>query len=299
MNKLACLLLFWANIVFAAPAIKIVVPFASGSAADYTARALQETLSVELGRPFVIEYRPGAGGQVGATQVATNKNPETVLMVHSSALGVANAIGHTQYNLERDLIPVAYLGTVPLVLVTSSQIKNIPDRTVFYGSAGIGSGTHLNGDAFGKVVKKNFVHVPYKGSAALLPDLIAGRIDISFEFWPTVIQHIESGQLNAVAVLSNKRLQQMPNIPTFQELGYKNFGFASWIVVMANSTANPDDVRAIQSALSKILQDPVQSQPFRNAGLVTDVKQLQQTQQIITQEIARYQRYFKEAGSLQ
>jgi tripartite-type tricarboxylate transporter receptor subunit TctC len=300
MKKLICLFLLSASVAFANDPIKIVVPFAPGSATDGAAKAIQQTVGKELDRPFVLDHKPGAGGQIGTAIVANNKGKDTVLLVHSAGLGINNATPHSQYNLERDLIPVAYLGYIPLVLVSNPKLKAIPDnRPVYYGSAGVGSGTHLNGEAFGRLTKKDFVHVPYKGSSAVLPDLLSGQLDISFEFWPTVIQHVEAGKLNAIAVLSRQRLPQMPNVPTFRELGYKDFGFDTWIVVMANSTANPDDIRAIQQALIKVLQDPTQSQAFRNAGLVTDVKQVLQTQQIITQEIARYQRYFKEYGSLQ
>lgn len=300
MKKIIWLCLFCTCGAFANDAIKIVVPFAPGSATDGAAKAIQQTVGKELNRTFVLDHKPGAGGQIGTAIVANNKSKDTVLLVHSAGLGINNASPHSQYNLDRDLIPVAYLGYIPLVLVSTPKVKTIPsDRPVYYGSAGVGSGTHLNGEAFGRLTKKNFVHVPYKGSSAVLPDLLSGQLDISFEFWPTIIQHVETGKLNAIAVLSRQRLPQMPNVPTFQELGYKNFGFDTWIVVMANSTADPDDIRTIQQALTKVLQDPTQSQPFRNAGLVTDPKQLLQTQQIMSQEIARYQRYFKEYGSLQ
>jgi tripartite-type tricarboxylate transporter receptor subunit TctC len=300
MKKFICLCLLSASVAFANESIKIVIPFAPGSATDAAAKAIQQTVGKELNRAFVLDHKPGAGGQIGTAIVANNKGKETVLLVHSAGLGISNATPHSQYSLERDLVPVAYLGHIPLVLVSTPTLKTIPDsRPVFYGSAGVGSGTHLNGEAFGRLTKKNFVHVPYKGSSLVLPDLLSGQLDISFEFWPTVIQHVETGKLNAIAVLSKQRLPQMSNVPTFQELGYKDFGFNTWIVVMANSTADPDDIRDIQQALIKVLQDPTQSQAFRNAGLVTDVKQILQTSQIITQEIARYQRYFKQFGGLQ
>jgi tripartite-type tricarboxylate transporter receptor subunit TctC len=299
MNKLIWLFLIWTGATFADNTIKIVVPWTPG-ATDSVARVIQQTLGPEINRTFVIEHRPGASGQIGTAFVANNKSKETVLLFHSAGLGVTNAVPHSHYNLERDLIPVAYLGHIPLVLVANPQLKSIPDdRPVYYGSAGVRTSTHLNGEAFGRLVKKNFINIPYKGASAILPDLLSSQLDISFEFWPTVIQHIETNRLNAIAVLSRQRLPQLPNVPTFRELGYKDFGFDVWIVLMANSTADPDDIRAIQAGLTKILQDPVQSQVFRNAGLVTDVKQILQARPIMSQEILRYQRYFKEFGELQ
>lgn len=286
----------------------MVVPFPAGGGTDGAARAVHRELTKELSKQITIEYKTGAGGNIGATYVASNKTSEPTLLVTSAALGMQTALKRLPPEVLQDLQPIAYLGHIPLVLVSTnafpykdlSNWSKIPaDRPVFFGSAGIGTITHINGELLKSVINKDMVHVPYKGTIEVIPDLVAGRIDVSFEFLPTVISQIESGQLTPIAVVAERRLPQLPNVPTFKEKGFKNFGFISWQTVLVNASANPAEVKEIRAALNTIINSKTKSKSLTDAGLELNTEINANVDNFVASEVQRYQKQLKSIGNIQ
>ena len=289
-----------------AETIKIVVPFApSGSGPDAVAKVLQELLLEKVYQTSVIDYRPGAGGLIGISSVAKDKSNSTVLLVTSSAIAV-----HTESDpgILKDLIPVAYIGYYPLVLVATSKFpfknlknwNNLPtDYLITAGVGGTGSSAHLNTVYLKNITNKNIISVQYKGAAPVLPDLIAGRTDIGMQFLSNVSQYIDNEQLIALGVLSDKRIPQLPEVPTFNELGYKNFGFKTWIAVFANPTASTSDVEKIQKMLVAVLSNKEKSKIFQSTGIIIEPTKTLNLSTITNQEISKIHQYFQKYGNLE
>jgi tripartite-type tricarboxylate transporter receptor subunit TctC len=305
MKKLLIIMLLLSS-TLSAQTIKLVVPFApSGSGPDGVARVLQELLLDELGKASAIEYRPGAGGMVGISSVARDTSNSTVLLVTSSAIAIHQV---TQPNLSKDLIPIAYIGYYPIVLVANNRFaftklanwNTIPsDYLITAAVGGVGSSAHLNTIYLKNITNKNILSVQYKGAGPALIDLLGGRTDIGMQFLPNVSQYIDSKQLIAIGIINNKRLPQYPEIPTFDELGYKNFGFKTWIAVLANPNACRSELKKIEKMLVAVLSDKEKSKRFERIGLVIEPSQISNTRSIINRDSAKIQQYFDKYGTFE
>jgi tripartite-type tricarboxylate transporter receptor subunit TctC len=294
---LACLLICWcAN---AQPPIALVVPMSPGGPADALARTLEQTLTTALNRSIVVEVRAGAAGEIGAGHVA-KQDRGTVLLLASVSLATNNTEKNKLYNIDLDLQPVFYFGHMPTVLVTSSRLpyQNFQDiqkikKTLSYASGGVGTTSHLTGAELSRILQKDMIHVPYKGAGQAIVDLIGGNVDIRFMAGSVAFPYVQSGQLRALAVVSDQRLPQYPQIPTFRELGYENFGFKTWFMLLANKNANAQDLIEIRRILSRALTDRIGSQPYRELGLEYSVQDIDQAGSILKKEIARYRQFYQ------
>jgi tripartite-type tricarboxylate transporter receptor subunit TctC len=215
--------------------VRIVVGFASGSSSDILTRVIGQWLSDRLGQPFVIENRGGAGGTLGAEAVV-HAPPDGYTLL---ACGSADAVNATMYdklnyNFIRDIAPVATISRGPLVLVVhpSFPAKTIPEFMAYtkanpgkvaFGSAGVGTVAHMGGELFMAMAGVNMVHVPYRGLAPALTDLLSGQVQAIFSTTPPAIAHIEAGKLRAVAVTSAMRSEALPDLPTIGDFlpGYE------------------------------------------------------------------------------
>lgn len=267
------LLLAMASVAQAADVVKIVVPFNTGGAADLLARQLQKDLTGVVNKTFVVEYKPGASGDIAAAYVAGQK--ETTLMIQGPAL-IASLVNKepTTFN-ETQLQPLVYVGYVPFVMVTSqkSGLKSFQDiqrlssdRVINFGSSGTMSGTHLAGEIFKSATNKNFVHIPYKGSGQTFPDLISGNLDALFIHYNAVLPLIEGQRVNAIAVETEQRHPQLPGVPTFRELGIANIGHMGWLAVFVNSNSDVLEQAQIRDALIKILRDKNSASAYQSMG---------------------------------
>lgn len=286
------------KLAVAAEPITLVIPYAPGGPADSMGRALQQTLGTELNRTVVVETKPGASGEIGTAYVA-KKLDKTFLVLASTSLATNNIGKNVAYDLEQDLIPVAYLGHIPLVLVINQQLpfQNLTDviksqKNLKYGSSGNNTSSHLNGEQFQQLTQHPTTHIPYKGMGQALPDLINGNLDMAFMSWTMIFQFVESQRLRPMAVIAENRLPQLPTIPTFGELGYPQFGFKTFFLLLANRGADPADIENIQRALSKNLADPTLSIPYRNLGLIFHAKDLLKGRVILNKEIEKYRQNF-------
>jgi tripartite-type tricarboxylate transporter receptor subunit TctC len=263
-----------ASILHAQPAypqkpVSVLVGFAAGGGVDQMARAISTRLGEILGQPIVIDIRAGASGMIAAGFVAKSKpDGYTLLMGHVSSNAMVPAITPKMpYNAATDFTPIAMIGSVPQLVVVpmSSPAKTLPEfiamvqskkGTANYGSAGIATPPHFAGELFQMVTKTTMTHVPYKGGGASLTDLVAGQVDVGFDTVPTLLQQVKSGRLRALAVIGNKRISSLPDVPSTAELGLPDFEIGAWYMLMGPANL-PQDVRdALNQAVNKALQTP-------------------------------------------
>ncbi|MFJ4293159.1 Bug family tripartite tricarboxylate transporter substrate binding protein [Cupriavidus sp. NPDC089707] len=254
--------------------IALVVPFVAGGMTDVLARQLAKTMQKSLGQPVVVENRPGAGGIIGAEKVARSRPDGYTLMVTTTAHVVNPAITkQLPYNTERDFAPIAMLASTPNVLVVNPAVpaKNLQDllayarRTgsVSYGSAGTGGTTHLSGALLARRTGAPLLHVPYKGTAAAVNDLLGGQIQASFVDALTAVKYIQAGKLNAIAVTTKNRNAMLPNVPTIAEQGVAGYETEIWIGFYAPAGTPPDLV----ARLNKLAVNSMNESGFKDTLL--------------------------------
>ena len=248
--------------------VKIVVPFTAGSATDILARNFGQKLGELWGQPVIIENRPGAGGTIGAAIVAKSPADGYTLMVHSAAQAVNPAIyPDLPYDTTKDFVEVATLGGQPNVLVVApatgykttadliAAAKKAPG-TLNYGSAGTGSGTHINGEKFKLAAGIDVLHIPYKGTPEALTDTMAGRVTYFFSPISAALPNVKEGKLIALGVSTGKRSSALPNVPTIAEGGLQGFDYNLWIGMFAPAGTPAEVVAKINADVAKVVQMP-------------------------------------------
>jgi len=259
--------------------VHVTVPFTPGSATDISARAMQQKLSEFWGQPVIVDNRPGAGGMIGAAQVAKAPPDGYLLLVHSSGHAANPSIyAKLPYDTTKDLIgiaPVAGQATV-LVVAPSSGYKTLGELlaaakakpgTINFASAGSGSGTHLNGEKFKGMAGIDVVHIPYKGTPEALTDTIAGRVTYYFSPIAAALPHIRDGKLVALAVSTATRTSLLPDVPTVAEAGVPNFSFNLWTGMFAPAGTSPQVVDKIASDIQRAWADPELKARLAKIGL--------------------------------
>ena len=273
---LSLLLSFCALANASTDVIKIIVPFAPGGAGDAFSRQIQKDLGQALNQPVVLEFKLGAGGEVAAAYLASLPANETAYMLHGSGIINSLLLNKSLPFTEDQIRPLVGVGYLPFVMLTSNKSgirtfqdlqKMSIDQRLTFGSSGNLSSTHLAGEVFKSATGKNFVHVPYKGNNQALTDLIAGNIDcIFFLYTNSIQQHIESKKINAVAIGFNKRLTELPDVPTFNELGLPTINQLSWSAIFTNANGNVEEQNRVRDALIKILKS--NPQPYQELGWI-------------------------------
>jgi tripartite-type tricarboxylate transporter receptor subunit TctC len=248
--------------------VKIIVPFTPGSATDIMARTVGQKLGDAWKQTVTVENRPGAGGTIGAGQVAKAPPDGTTLMVHSAAQSVNPFIYPAlTYDTLKDFVQVAMIAGQPNVLVTgpASGYKTVADLiadakkkpgALSFGSAGIGSGTHFNAEKFKLAAGIDVVHVPYKGTPEALTDTMAGRIAYFFSPISAAVPLVRDGKLVALAVSASRRSSVLPNVPTVAESGLPGFDYNLWIGMWAPAGTPADVVEKINRDVAHVLAEP-------------------------------------------
>ena len=251
---------------FPARPLKILVGYSPGGPADALARIAAQILAEGLGKPVVVENRPGAGGTI-ATSAAAKATPDGYTLVATATSDVINPLFNKQvhYNIETDFAPIALVASAPNVLVVhpSIPVRSTQELVEYgrshpgilnYGSAGVGTVSHLAGALVAERARVQFVHVPYKGTAAAQTDLLSGRLQFMFDSIISALGNAKAGKVKALAVTSPERWPSAPEIPTMAESGFPGFNMTAWFGLMAPAGTPAPIVSRIAEVLSKGLQ---------------------------------------------
>jgi tripartite-type tricarboxylate transporter receptor subunit TctC len=288
--------------------VTIVVPFTAGSGTDVIARLVADHLAKALGRTVIVDNRAGAGGTLGAAQVAAAAPDGLTLLVHSAG-HVANAALYPKlkYDTLKDFAPVALLATLPNVLVVSpnSKLATVADLVkqaqaqpgkMSYASAGNGSATHINAEKFRIAAKLQAMHVPYRGTPPALMDVVGGQVDWFFAPLVSAMPLIQDGKLVPLAVGSANRSPALPKVPTTLEAGYPGSDYAFWVGLFAPARTPPELVAKLSATTARILQMPEVVAAMGKLGAEPGTLTQPQFAEQVAQELKTTAALIKQAG---
>ena len=290
--------------------IRLIVPLSPGGFADTPARMLGPRLAERLGKPVVIENKPGAGGTIGADFVA--KSPPdgyTLVITGSTHLITAHVYKKVPYDAIKDFTHISMLASGPYVLVVNPQklpvgsVKELiaaakaqPGK-IDYASSGNGSSQHLVGALFNALAGVQLNHVPYKGSGPAMQDLLAAQVGVSFAGVPNVLGQVRAGRLKALAVTTPKRWSELPDVPTLAEAGVPGYDATLWLDILGPAGMPAELVQRLSSATAKALQDPELQASFRSAGVEAHFMGPQELAPFLEAEYDKWGRLVKETGA--
>ena len=299
-----------ANAAFPDKPVRLVVPFPAGGAADLMARGMALRLGVELGQPIIIDNRGGAGGSPAAEAVA--KAPPDGYTLFFGTMGT-HAINPAlypklRYDPLKDFSPISLTHITPRVLMVNATVpaKNIAELIALakakpgvltYGSAGNGSSSHLSGALFESMAGVNLVHVPYKGSAPLLVDVLAGRIDMTFDSYTVYEEHIKSGKVRPLGVTSKARMSAVPQVPTIGESGLAGYDVSNWLGVLAPAATPKEVVTVLHAALERAMATPALRQQLQGLGIEPTIGSPEGFTALIRTEIVKWAEIVKKSGA--
>jgi tripartite-type tricarboxylate transporter receptor subunit TctC len=258
--------------------IRVIIPLTAGAATDIMARAVFEQVSVQLGQPFIVENRPGAGNTIGMAAVAQAEPDGYTILANSSTHTVSPATrSKLPFNVLTDLSGVIPLGNMPVVMAVNPKkgYKTLSDfvaaarakpGAMSYASAGAGNSSHLNGERFRLAAKFEAVHVPQRGAPEALTEVIAGRLDFYFAPLLNSITFLREGALQALAVSGSQRASALPDVPTTVEAGYPNSEYNFWAGVFVPSKTSPAIRNRLHAEIVKALKSPLLSERLKKLG---------------------------------
>jgi tripartite-type tricarboxylate transporter receptor subunit TctC len=288
--------------------LRAIIPVGAGSSTDIVHRFVLEQLSTGLGQPIVVENRTGAGGTIGTAAVAKAEPDGYTLLAHGSAHTIAPALYKSlPYDPARDFVPVVAIGISPSVLVVSpakgfgtaqalvAAAKARPGALNF-SSVGIGTATHLSAERFVSSAGIDVVHVPFKGGAEAMLEVIAGRVDFFFGPVALVLPHIREGKLLALAVNGTKRSATLPNVPTLQEASYADAEYPIWFGLFAPARTPGSIIEKLNHETLKVLQSPGLREKLSGLGVEAIVMTPQEFKLHVEKEIVLNSTLAKKAG---
>jgi len=290
--------------------VTLVVAFTPGGPSDVLARIVGKKMGDILGKTFVIENKPGAGGNIAAELVAHAKpDGYTLLMGNNSILATNESLyKHLNYSPQKDFLPITLIGTQANILVVNPKVpahslkelidlcKREPGK-INFASSGYGAAAHLAGELFKTDAHVNIVHVPYKGAAPALKDVIAGSDQMMFATAASVVGHIRSGQLRALAVTTLKRTAILPDVPTMDEAGLPGFEASTWHGLVAPTGTRQDIIAALHDAATKALHDPEVQASLQKLGVDIVADTPQEFASYIKSEIPKWTAIVKASGA--
>jgi tripartite-type tricarboxylate transporter receptor subunit TctC len=287
--------------------VRIIVGVTAGGSAGILARLMGQSLSDRLGQPFVIENRPGAGGNIG-TEAAVRASADgyTLLLI-----GVWNAIDATLYdklnfNFISDIAPVASVALTPLVMVVNPSFppKTVPEFIAYakanpgkvnYGSAGLGSPNHMAGELFKMMTGVNMLHVPYRGAGEALTDMLGGRVQVMFATTGAAIEYIKAGKLRALAVTTRSRLEVLPDVPTVGEI-VSRYEASFWAGIGAPRNTPVDIIDKLNKEINTALAEPRMKERFADIGATAIAGSPVDFRKLITDETGKWGKVIRAAN---
>lgn len=281
--------------------LRVIVPFTPGGSTDILARAVGNRLAQGLGLSLLVDNKPGAGGSLGAAEAAkAEPDGSTLLMGHIGTLAVNPALyPRLGYDPLKSFVPVACVARVPNVLVVhaNAPYRTLKDfiaqarakpGTLSYSSGGNGSAAHISFEYLKLRTQSFMLHIPYRGTAPSVNDLLGGQVDATFTGAPAVLPHIRSGRLRALAVSSAQRIPALPQVPTVAESGYPGFEADQWYGFVAPAGTPPAVVARLNAAINAALQDPGVAQQLAAEGAIPTPTTPKAFGELIAREIPRW-----------
>lgn len=287
--------------------VRLVVPFPAGGGTDLISR---EVANKTAGYTFIIDNKPGSGGNLGVDAAA--KSPAdgyTLVMGQTSNLAINPTLyAKLPYDPVKDLTPISMVASSPLVIVTGtdSPYKTLADvvkaakekpGSINYATSGNGTVAHLAAESFQKVAGIKLTHIPYKGAAQGATDVISGQVQLYVSSIPTLIGHIKSGKMRPIAVTSLKRVDDLAQVPTIAESGYKDFDAVTWFGVLGPANLPKDVVAKLNADINKALKDPELQKKLGDQGADVAGSTPEQFAKLIRDDIARWGKIVKESGA--
>jgi tripartite-type tricarboxylate transporter receptor subunit TctC len=291
--------------------VMFIVPTGAGAATDLLARILAPQLSERLGKPFVVENRPGAGTLTASNAVAKSApDGYTILMGTSTPLAInATLYKHLPYDPAKDFVPLALIATIPFVLVVNNDlpVHSVSELIAYarahpgelsYGSTGPGTPFHLNAELFSAMTGIKMVHVPYRAVVDAQVDLMGGRIQVMFTDFTSSVQLIKAGKMRALGVTTQTRAAAMPDLAPIAELGVPGFNAAAWQMVVAPAATPRPIIDKLHDTLETIMALPATRDAITRIGLVpAENASIEQLQAFVRSEIVRWGEIVKRSGA--
>jgi tripartite-type tricarboxylate transporter receptor subunit TctC len=297
-----------ANAVWPTKPVKIVVTFPPGGAPDTLARILADKWGQATGQTFTVDNKAGAGGNIGADFVAKSAADGTTLLIATVGTHAINPALYAKmpYDNIKDFTPVSFLASTPNLLVVNNSV---PAKTVkelialagktplTFGSSGSGTSIHLSGELFNTLAGIKMQHIPYKGRAQAIPDLLGGRISMIFDNMPSALPLVKSGDIRAIAVTSATRSPAAPNIPTIAESGLPGFEATSWFALMAPAGMPKDVLARINAETIRVMTLPDVKEKLSTLGLDAASASPESLASLIQVETVKWAKVVKESGA--
>ena len=291
-------------------AIRIIVTFTPGGAPDILARVLAENWQRKLGVPVLVENRPGYGGNIGADLVAKSDPDGYTLLIGTVGIHAINGTLYERIPFDpiKDFTPISFLASTPNVLIVNKQLgvsnvqelielaKTKPNKLTF-GSSGIGTSLHMSGELFKEIAGIDIRHIPYKGRAQSLPDLVSGRISMLFDNLSSSLPLIRAGEVQALGVTTLKRSPAAPEIPTLAEQGLPKFEAVSWFSLMAPANLSPVIQRRLNQLTRQALENPEVKNRLLASGLEPAPGSPQDLSKLMVAESRKWSRVVQQSGA--
>lgn len=288
--------------------VRIVVGFTPGGSADAVARILAQSFGSILGKSFVVENKPGANGNL-ATDLVRRAEPDGYTLFYTSIGHATNPTLYKEarYDPVKDFTPIGQVLSAPNVLVVpaSSPFKTLQDLISYahanpgklnFASSGVGASVHLSGEMFKYLAKVDMVHIPYKGSGSLMPDLISGQVSLAFPNLPTAVPLVKRGQLRALGVTTKQRSTAAPDIPSIAEAGVPAYDMSTWYGLIAPANLPQDIQKKLNDALVKTLNNPEVKAKLVAQGMDPNPSTPDEFAKFIVDETARWANLLKATG---
>jgi tripartite-type tricarboxylate transporter receptor subunit TctC len=313
-KSLVALLMMCAPLLAAAQAyptktVRIISPFAAGSTIDILGRLIAPKLFEALGQPVIVEDRPGAGGMIGLDVVAKSPPDGHTLVIGALGPLAMNPALYpkTPFDPVKDFAAVSLLATGPVVIVVHPSIpaRNVKELIELakkhpgqlnFGSPGVGSSPHLTGELFKLITKTDIVHVPYKGNAEAITDLIGGQLSVVFTGVPPVVPLAKAGKVRVLATTGKQRLANLPEVPTLHEAGVEGADVLIWYGVVAPAATPKDVIARLNREIVKIMAAPDMREKFAQQGVDPASSTPEEFAQLIRDEVARWSKVIRSAG---
>jgi tripartite-type tricarboxylate transporter receptor subunit TctC len=301
-----------ANAVWPTKPVKIVVTFPPGGAPDTLARILADKWGQATGQTFTVDNKAGAGGNIGADFVAKSAADGTTLLIATVGTHAINPALYAKmpYDNIKDFTPVSFLASTPNLLVVNNSVpaktvkelialagKSPPAAPLTFGSSGSGTSIHLSGELFNTLAGVKMQHIPYKGRAQAVPDLLGGRISMIFDNMPSALPLVKSGDIRAIAVTSAARSPAAPNIPTIAESGLPGFEATSWFALMAPAGMPKDVLARINAETIRVMTLPDVKEKLSTLGLDAAPASPESLASLIQVETVKWAKVVKESGA--